>query len=523
MSANSIKQERINAREEKLNRKAQAAKEAEKARAKERTGWIIGAVVLVLVVLFGIFVSTGSLYRSISALKIRDKTYSSAEVTYYYANEYWQFVQSYGSFASYMGLDVNSGISSLGDQAYTAGDEYATWKDYFLRAAETNLAAQQALGDYATENGVTLTEEDYASVDADLASLEESVVSGGYKNLDMYFSIAYGKGVNRKIAREAALLQKLASKAYDYASSQFTYTDEELSEYYDSLEGENDKYDYWYYFAAAEKEYSEPDEDGNVTSEVTEQTMADAQLKAQKVVTAFKGDDSTEDFEERLNAAVGAEFEGASCVVKKNTTASSITDDFKDWMTDPERTAGDITVIPNVSETGYYIVVFGRYDDNHYPTVSVRHILIKAVPEEDGSYSDLGLEEAKVKAEGIYTQWKNGEATEESFAALANEYSEDDGSNTNGGLYENIYKGQMVDSFDEFCFAGHKHGDTDMVAAASSTYAGYHIIYYVGEGELYSNYIARIKLSSDDTEAWYSALTEPYEPVRLAGFKQVAK
>jgi parvulin-like peptidyl-prolyl isomerase len=248
--------------------------------------------------------------------------------------------------------------------------------------------------------------------------------------------------------------------------------------------------------------------------------MAAAKEKADAIVAAFKAGSNNE---ESLNSALTEVLPGALCTARKNTTASSVTDDYKDWVIDPSRTEGDIAALLNSTETGYYVVVFGRHDDNHYPTVSVRHILIKAVADEDGNYSDQALEEARVKAEGVYTQWKNGDATEESFAALAAEYSEDDGSKANGGLYENIYKGQMVENFDAFCFADHKPGDTDMVSAVSSNYAGYHIIYYVGEGELYSNYIARIRKSSEDTEAWYSALTENYSSKELLGFGLAGK
>ena len=516
MSANSIKQERIAARESKENRKRQAEAEREKARKRSRTGWIIGIGLFVLLLLLGMFTTTGRL----PALQVNNRTYSTREVSYFYANEYWSFVNSYGSFASYMGLDTSTGISSLGSQAYTASDDYSTWKEYFLAAAKSTMASLQALDEYAKANGIELTEEEIASVDADLATLEQNVLAGGYKSLNLYFSTAYGSGVNTRIARDAGLLQARASKAYEYASSQFDYTDGELAEYYDSLEGEVDKYDYWYYYVAADKVDSEPDEDGNVTSAVTDETLAAAKEKADAIVAAFT---PSNDDEEALNAAIDSVIPTALCTVKKNTTASSVGDEYKEWITDHTRQEGDITVVPNSTETGYYVVVFGRWDDHHYPTVSVRHILIKAVADEDGSYSDQALEEARVKAEGIYTQWKTGEATEESFAALANEYSEDEGSNTAGGLYENIYKGQMVENFDAFCFAGHEHGDTDMVSAVSSNYAGYHIIYYVGEGELYSNYIARIRKSSADAEEWYTALTEGYEPKQLIGFGLAGK
>ena len=516
MSANSIKQERIAARESKENRKRQAEAEQARIRRRNRIGWIIGAALFVLLLVFGVVTTKGLL----PALRVNDRTYSTREVSYFYGNEYWSFINSYGSFASYLGLDTEGGIATLGSQAYTASDDYSTWKEYFLSAAKSSMASLQALDEYAKANGIELTEEEIASVDADLATLEQNVIAGGYKNLDLYFSTAYGNGVNRRIARDAGLLQKRASKAYDYATSQFVYTDEELAEYYDSLEGEVDKYDYWFYYVAADKVDSEPDEDGTFTSAVTDETMAAAKEKAEAIAAAFV---PSADNEAALNIAITAQGGDGTCTVKKNTTAGSVADDYKEWLTDSSRQENDVTVVPNSSETGYYVVVFGRWDDNHYPTVSVRHILIKAVADEDGNYTDQALEEARVKAEGIYAQWKNGEATEESFAELANEYSEDEGSNTVGGLYENIYKGQMVENFDAFCFGDHKYGDTDLVSASSSNYAGYHIIYYVGEGELYSNYIARIRKSSADTEDWYAALTEGYQSKALVGFSLAGK
>ena len=41
---------------------------------------------------------------------------------------------------------------------------------------------------------------------------------------------------------------------------------------------------------------------------------------------------------------------------------------------DASRKAGDITAEVNSGETGYNVVVFLSRDDNHYNTVSVRHI-----------------------------------------------------------------------------------------------------------------------------------------------------
>ena len=118
-------------------------------------------------------------------------------------------------------------------------------------------------------------------------------------------------------------------------------------------------------------------------------------------------------------------------------------------------------------------------DDSVY--VDVRHILVTpegGTTDEDGNttYSDEEWEACRAAAQELLDQWMGGEQTEESFAALANEKSEDPGSNTNGGLYENVYKGQMVEPFEEWCFdASRQYGDYGLV---KTTY-GYHVMYFV--------------------------------------------
>ena len=113
------------------------------------------------------------------------------------------------------------------------------------------------------------------------------------------------------------------------------------------------------------------------------------------------------------------------------------------------------------------------------PIVDVRHILVQPEGEKtDGEYSDVQWKECLQKAEKILDEWKNGEATEESFAKLANTYSADGGSNTTGGLYEGItptssyVKNFLQWSVDETRAVG----DTDIV----QTEFGYHIMYFVG-------------------------------------------
>ena len=123
--------------------------------------------------------------------------------------------------------------------------------------------------------------------------------------------------------------------------------------------------------------------------------------------------------------------------------------------------------------------------------VDARHILV--VPQggttaEDGTvtYSDAEWAACEAEAQAILDAWKAGEKTEDSFAALANEKSTDPGSNTNGGLYTQITKGQMMPEFENWCFdASRKEGDTGLVR---TTY-GYHVMYFVGSQPSWIQYV----------------------------------
>lgn len=116
------------------------------------------------------------------------------------------------------------------------------------------------------------------------------------------------------------------------------------------------------------------------------------------------------------------------------------------------------------------------------PDVNVRHILIEPEKDEDGSISDDAWTAAEEKAQQILDEWQAGDADEESFGELANTYSADGGSNTNGGLYEDVYPGQMVTEFNDWCFdASRKPGDTGIV----KTSFGYHVMYFVSFTDTY--------------------------------------
>lgn len=525
MSASTERKNRRAAREAGTDKKTLALQEEAKKKAKSKRRWTWGTVGVVVLVALILFLNSNFFFTNTTAVTVGEHSYTPAELSYRYASQYNSFANQYGSYASMFGLDTSAGLAGLGKQTCPMM-ENGTWKDYFMQAAEQQLVSNAALLDYAKENGITLDDEEIAAVDASFDGLDASVRLQGFGSVDKFFAASYGTGVNTKLVRQAALDDALASKAYQQVSDAKEYTSAELEEFYKSLNGESDVFDYAYYHVAAET-VETTDADGNTANKPTEETLAAAKTAADSILAAYNAAGATADvadaegFISLLDDAVSAEAADAASTRRSNISGSSL-GDYKDWLMG-SRAAGDATVIETSAGTGYDVVLFLDRSDNHYKTANVRHILIKAQADADGNYTDAAKAEALAKAQEIYDEWKNGDKTEESFAALAEQYSEDTGSNQNGGLYENIYRGRMVPEFDAFCFGGHKSGDTDIVYGDNGGYAGYHIVYYVGAGEQYSDYIARSQMLSNDMTQWMTEITEGYEAVPGFGRRFVGK
>lgn len=185
------------------------------------------------------------------------------------------------------------------------------------------------------------------------------------------------------------------------------------------------------------------------------------------------------------SAAVYYGFENGESYLRQAFGSTVTAADYRQFVTENMIASMYLSqLVENASYTdedieAYYDENAERFEANRVmkvdsPMVNIRHILIQpAETDENGEYTDEAWAEAEQKINEIYDEWKSGEQTEDSFAALAQEYSAD-GSAANGGLIENVYPGQMVDNFNDWCFAdGRMVGDTGIV----KTEFGYHIIY----------------------------------------------
>ena len=198
-------------------------------------------------------------------------------------------------------------------------------------------------------------------------------------------------------------------------------------------------------------------------------------------------------------------------------------DSVSDWLTDASRTEGDMALL-EVEDSGWCVLLFnGRNDNSDYNAVNFRHILVKAVDSDgDGEFSAEELTVAEDKINELYDEWKNGEATEDSFASLASANSEDSGSKDNGGLYEHVGVDTMVEGVNDYIFdPARQPGDTAVIFNESASYTGYHLVYFVGTDEMsyhdcladygYSSMYSSVEgLRQPDYTAWHDELVAGY-------------
>jgi len=486
MSASQEKKNRSVLRSEGTDRKAKAAAEQAGKDRKFRRNAILFVVIAVVVIAAALFINSNVLYTGTTAVKIGDVRYSPAEVSCYYKMSYNalynSLYSSYGELASYI-LNPNT---PLKDQQYS---ETQSWADYLYEQTLDNMQQVTALCREAEKNGFALSEEEQQSVEASVSQMRAYALSGGYPDLDSFLVANYGgKGMSEKVFRKVSTQMALADAYAAHVQEGFTYTGAQLEDYYSANADDLDYFNYYLYFISSSNDrYADLADDAA--------KLAKAHEDAAELTAAA----DLEDFLARVREFSESDSDLTLTVVQ----GSGLSDDYSGWLRDSTLAEGDKTVID--TETGSYALWFVGREDNNYPMVNMRHVLFMGAKDEDGAYTAESLDEAELRARDVLVQYRS-DPTEEHFASLANELSEDEGSNTNGGLYENVIRHQMVDGVNDFLFnEGSRPGDTAVVYGENEAYQGYHAVLYVSDGELVRTKLAENALIRNDYEAYISA------------------
>lgn len=463
------------------------------------------------------------------AITIGDHQINAVELNYYYMEVVNSFCNSYSYYLSYI-LDVSKPLN----EQYFDEANGITWADYFLTMAEDNMKSTYMLCDMATVAGFQLPESATEQMEQMRTAIEAYASSNNYTDADEYVAAIFGYGA--ELDSYLAYYEKamLADAYYSNYAESLEYSDDQLREYEKDKAHQYNTYSYATYYLAASKFLTGGTEDSDGKITYTDEQQAAAITAAGEAANALSGS-NCQDLEAFnaliLGMDVNAGLDSVSISEKTDVFYDNIDTTFQEWVISADLTYGDVGVFAKVTTTGtgdsavettegYYIVWFGGVNDNDFAMKDVRHLLVLFKNEDGKTYSDgitTFTDEQKATAmtgaQELLDSWLAGDATEESFAALATEKTEDAGSKDNGGLYTNIYPGQMVETFEDWCYdATRAAGDYGIV----ETVYGYHIMYFVRNTEqTYRDYMVSYDLRSADLSQWHDDLVASAELVEV--------
>ena len=458
------------------------------------------SVAIVLVVLYGIGYSTGFVQRAIPALKVGDHKINALEYRFYYTDAKQNLIDEYGDAMKENGVDFNKPLES---QNYT---EDQSWAEYIHNMAVQNLTEIYGVYDAALKDGYVMDEETEVSLNSYIDSIVSSSEESGTTADDFIHSI-YGKYIGLDELKEFLHRKYYAIGYLNAKENEYIPTEEEIETQY-----ENNKNDYevvyynlFFFNWETDEESGEPIEESKAEAKALADEMCAKVTDAQsfgQLAYEYCAEDKKGYYQDLDVTYV----DGA--IIRSDSGA------IGEWYGDISRQHGDKAVIE--SNNGYAVVLYDRRELLDYNTVSVRHILVPVATAEDPEDEEevkKNLEEAKATAEELLETFKSGEATEDSFAKLADEHTYDLGSLGTGGLYEEFGKDTMAEQFEDWSFnENNKPGDTGII----QTENGFHVMYFVSTGRPYWIVKAEDDLQEDYFNDLYAEATENIETTRYS-------
>ena len=453
--------------EKKNQTKAERDEKRRQEERKDRRSMALYSAVAVVVVVAALALmvwNSGLLQRNLTALDVNGAKYTVADVQYYYSSIYNEQARQY----------LFNSAQPVKKQVYdeTTGQ---SWYDHLMDLTVESLTNSTALAAQARSDGFSLTQESQSQLDSFLSQLNTAWV-GQTTSREALIRANYGPYMTYDRLVELMSQELLAS---DYAQSKLDaihHPDTDYDAYYREHADELDTVTYTYFLFRASLPAT--DADGNAIERTDAETAAQMEdAKAEQKALA-------EELKSRLEGgadpeALAAEYKNQmySSSVSSHSTGSGLSYyPYGEWLLDSARKAGDTDLFERdyTSSYNYYVIVYEGRTLVKEPANDVRHILIQAG---DGvNPTQAEYDEAEEKAQSVLDEWKAGEATEDSFAALVSANTSDTASASSGGLYSNITASSSYEQafLDWAVDPARKPGDTGLV----KTGYGWHIMYY---------------------------------------------
>ena len=291
-----------------------------------------------------------------------NQTLTSGELQAYYWMTVSRFLETYGDYLGYLGLDITVPFS---EQVYdeTTG---MTYEQMFLDIALRSWHENALLVQRAEDEGFALTDEQKAEINAFEPHMNEMCAENGYTDIEEFMDKEFFPGGSLASYANYNRVYYTATAYYASIEGSLTPTKDEIKAYHEAHHTELEKNgtipEAGYFYNV--RHILIGPTGGAASGTYTEQDWANWEASAQAVLDDFVKTDGTEDgfaaLAKELSVDEGSAAEGG--LYKDLTTSTQFVEEFKAWCLDESRKPGDTGIVKTMH--GYHIMYFSGSEDN---------------------------------------------------------------------------------------------------------------------------------------------------------------
>jgi hypothetical protein len=475
---------------------------------RKRTRLAATLIASALVVLFAgaLFINSGVIRRSFTAMVVGSTKYSAVDFNYFYQQAFSNYQNVVYQNMSDLATSMLPNTSKPHKSQIYDEETGETWAEFISSMAVSTLEELTVLYEDAMRNNYSLPDDMRQKLDEEIESLRSTASMYGMSSLNKYLTSMFGPGMNEKEFRRLAEMTYIGDAYSEYKRNEFTYTDAQLNEYYESKKDSLDTFTYRYFLYSADMPDEDSFADDDAYEEARQSAVDAAGAQAAELLAGISDEQAFTDAAAEYDPATYTGDDSTKRVYMGELLGSI----YGPWLRDGARKYGDVTTIE--ANNGHYLVFFIDRSDNDYPTVDMRQLLVSietvnaedyAEDETDEAYNaavEQAAFDAQTKAESLYGEWGDADFTDEKLLELIPGNSGDSAEN---GLYENVYKLQLDAAVNDWLFdPGRAPGDHELIESD----AGFHLVYFTGQAEAYRDHLADTRKRDEDFNAWKEGL-----------------
>lgn len=388
---------------------------------------------------------------------------TQTEYQYFFSTIVSNFTYMYGDYMDSIGLDVSKPLDT---QECSIGEDGQTWQEFFTDATREALQEKiplyyQAINDEKFSYNL---EQEWQSF---VVAMENNARQRNLNVKQIYVNL-FGKYANKQDVKNAFLKYSVPTLYENDLKKKHVLTEEEIKQYYEDNKKDFDTVTYRVF------KISSPDYD--------ESNLSAAESRAQEFYSKVYDEDTFKNLciEYSNTQAEKDSYKENDASLRKDKYGNITVSEIANWLFDEARIEKATSVIKSNDGKDFYIVYFISRELDQTYTVDFKHILVTPGTTNMNLASEDDKQVALNSAKKIYSLFSESDKSEAKFEELVKEYSEDNGSSQNGGEYDSVEYGEMVDPINNWIFdESREYGDTEIIESEF----GYHIVFFKNKRE----------------------------------------